>query len=471
MVALGISLGVGSGAVGAFVAVALILGLAAAVYVARAIDPAWLLSAGIASDVFLARGAKLGVPVSPSRLLLAAGSLALLARATEGWRRPLPLRPRGIHWLLLAVVLWAAGSGLVSGSFSDHNAIWALVDSLGAAPFWMFFIAPLAFGSEAQRRILLGTLVALGGYLGLTALFETLHLNALVWPKYILDPRYGSHGDRARGPFVEAIANGLGLYACGVAAAMGLAVWRRPWARRACAVVVGLCAAGCLFTLTREIWIGAAAGTLLALAGFAELRRFLAPALVTGLVLVLVSLAAIPGFSSSLTGRTHDDSSIWVRKNVARAAVNMVNARPLLGFGWNNFQKDSLGYFRQADTYPLKGIGVPVHNVFLLRAAELGLVGVTLWALALLISVGAAIFDSGGPPELRMWRIGLLAIFVEVLVVANFGPSTYPFPTLLLWTWAGLVGSPLTRPEPAPVKADAEERPGRRRPLAVASQI
>ncbi|HEY7631760.1 MAG TPA: O-antigen ligase family protein [Thermoleophilaceae bacterium] len=439
--------------VGAFLAVALILGLGGAVYVARAIDPAWLLSAGIAADVFLARGSKLGIPISPSRLLLAAGSVALLARATEGGKRPLELKLRPIHWLLVGVVAWAVVSGLVSGSFRDHNAIWALADNLGAIPFWMFLIAPLAFATESQRRILLGTLIVLGGYLGVTALFETLHLNALVWPKYILDPRYGSHGDRARGPFVEAIANGLGLYACGVAAAIGMSVWRHPWVRRGCALVIGLCAAGCLFTLTREIWIGAAAGTLLALAGFAELRRYLLPAVAVGAVITLVSLAAIPGFSSSLSGRTHDDSSVWVRKNVARAAINMVNARPLLGFGWNNFQKDSLDYFRQADTYPLKGIGVPVHNVFLLTAVELGLVGATLWALALFLAVGAAIFDSGGPPELRPWRIGLLALFVEVLAVANFGPSTYPFPTLLLWTWAGLVGSRLTRPEPAPEPA------------------
>jgi O-antigen ligase len=455
MVVLGISLGLGSGAVGAFVAVALILGLAAAVYVARVVDPAWILSAGIAADVFAARGSKLGIPVGPSRLLLAAGSLALLARATDGWKRPLSLKLRPLHWLLIVVVAWAVVSGILSGSFSNHDSIWELVDRLGAAPFWMFFIAPLAFGTEEQRRILLGTLVVLGGYLGLTALFETLHLNALVWPKYILDPAYGSHGDRARGPFVEAIANGLGLYACGVAAAMGLAVWRRPWVRRGCALVLGLCAAGCLFTLTREIWIGAAAGTLLALAGFHELRRYLAPALVTGLLITLLSLALIPGFSSSLSGRAHDQSPIWVRKNVARAAVNMIDARPLLGFGWNNFEKDSLPYFRQANSYPLDGLGVPVHNVFLLTAVELGLVGGALWALALFLSVGAAIFSSGGPPELRVWRIGLLAIFVELLVVANFGPSTYPFPTLLLWTWAGLVGSPLTLPETAPA-AEAE---------------
>ena len=107
MVVLGISLGLGSGVVGAFVAVALILGLAAAVYVARAVDPAWILSLGIAAVVFAARGSKLGVPVGPSRLLLAAGSLALIARATDGFSKPFPLKPRPIHWLLVVVVAWS----------------------------------------------------------------------------------------------------------------------------------------------------------------------------------------------------------------------------------------------------------------------------------------------------------------------------------------------------------------------------
>jgi putative inorganic carbon (hco3(-)) transporter len=434
---------------GIAVDLALIAALAAAVYVARFLDPAWLLSAGIAADVFAARGAKLGVPVSPSRVLLAAGSLVIIARATSGGRREFPLRARPIHMLLAAVLLWALGSALISGSFSSTVALWDYVDRLGVAPFWMFFIAPLAFGTEHQRRILLCTLVILGGYLGFTALFETLHLNALVWPKYILDPHYGSHGDRARGPFVEAIANGAALFMCGVAAAMGLAVWRRPAVRRACALVLGLCATGCLFTLTREVWLGAVLGAVLALGGFAELRRYLIPTLAAGAVVTLLALAVVPGFAGSFHSRTHDDSSLWARSDTARAAINMINARPLTGFGWEKFEVASVGYFRQADTHPLTGVGLPVHNVFLLTAAELGLVGATLWALALLLAVGAAAFDTGGPPELRLWRIGLVAAAAQVLVVANFAPSTYPFPTLLLWTWAGLVGSPLTRPLPA----------------------
>jgi O-antigen ligase len=236
---------------------------------------------------------------------------------------------------------------------------------------------------------------------------------------------------------------------CGVAAAMALSVWKRPAVRRACAAVVGLCAVGCLFTLTREVWLGAVLGALLALGGFAELRRYLVPALASGAVITILALALVPGFAGSFHSRTHDNSSLWARSDVARAAVNMINTRPLLGFGWGEFQTASVPYFRQAETHPLTGVGLPVHNVFLLTAAELGLVGATLWALSLFLAIGAAALDSGGPPELRLWRIGLVAATAQVLVVANFAPSTYPFPTLLLWTWAGLVGSPLTRPLPA----------------------
>ena len=90
----------------------------------------------------------------------------------------------------------------------------------------MFAIAPLAFRTEAQRKIFLGVLVALGGYLGLTALFETVGPHALVFPRYITNPELGYHVGRARGPFLEAEANGIALFICGIAAAVAASTWR-----------------------------------------------------------------------------------------------------------------------------------------------------------------------------------------------------------------------------------------------------
>jgi O-antigen ligase len=353
-VALAVSLHVPSGTTGLIVTALALAGLVAACYIARFLDPAWLLSAGIATEVFVGSGGKLGLPISPSRLLILAGSIAVLMRAP----RPLPLRPQPLHVLLLAVSVWAIGSAFFSGTLSEHGTTYELLDRLGIVPFWLFFLAPLAFATETQRRILLGTMIVLGGYLALTAVFETLKLWKLVWPRYILDPTYGSHGDRARGPFVESITNGMGLFACGVAATMGVAVWReRVNVRRACAAVAALCLAGCLFTLTREVWLGTAIAALVTLAAFAEVRRFLLPAVVAGALMTLLALATVPGFAASFQSRTHDESSLWVRKNVAHAALNMIDARPLLGFGWNNFVKESPPYFRAASDYPDRGPG------------------------------------------------------------------------------------------------------------------
>ena len=52
-------------------------------------------------------------------------------------------------------------------------------------------------------------LVAVGAYLGITAFLQEVNLDQLVFPAYITDPSVGIHADRARGPFVEAAANGL----------------------------------------------------------------------------------------------------------------------------------------------------------------------------------------------------------------------------------------------------------------------
>jgi hypothetical protein len=43
-----------------------------------------------------------------------------------------------------------------------------------------------------------------------------------------------------------------------------------------------------------------------------------------------------------------------------------------------------------------------------------------------------------GPPEGELWRIGLLAVAVDWLIVANFTPLGYDFPNHLIWMWCGV---------------------------------
>src|SRR5436190_14005533 len=119
-----------------------------------------------------------------------------------------------IHWVRLAAALYAVGSAMWAGTLGQHDPLFALLDRLGLISSLLFLVAPVAFRTDRQRSHLLVGLVVIGAYLGITALLEEVDLNQLIVPDYITDPTVGIHFNRARGPFVEAAANGLALYGC-----------------------------------------------------------------------------------------------------------------------------------------------------------------------------------------------------------------------------------------------------------------
>ncbi len=250
-----------------FLAILGILGLASFAYLAWNIDPAWTLTGSIVLSVFGSYWGQLGplgyFPVTPDRLLLVAGTAALLLRA-PGARDRGAMRIEPVHWLLAATLAFAVVSGLASETLFSNSGFFRLFDRFGIAPFLMFTIAPVAFPTERHRRIFLAALVALGGYLGLTALFEAAGPHGLVFPRYIVNPDLGFHLGRARGPFLEAEANGIALFVCGTAAVVAAITWRgRPLIKALCCLVAGLALAGCLFTLSRGVWLGAAVASRL----------------------------------------------------------------------------------------------------------------------------------------------------------------------------------------------------------------
>jgi putative inorganic carbon (hco3(-)) transporter len=404
------------------------------------VEPAYTLSAAIFLTPFAGNWPQLGVPgpLSPDRLLLAGGIVTLLLRAPRVAGRP-RLQITGTHWLLTLAATYALGSALVAGTLTDREALFKIVDAFGIMPFLLFLVAPLAFATPRQRQVLLVTFVALAAYLGLTTLFETAKLDALVFPKYILDTSYGIHVGRGRGPFVDAVANGLALYTCAVACAIAAASWRARSARVLALAIGLLCIVGTFLSLERSVWIGVVFGTIVALLATRGLRRYLVPVVVAVTLAVAASLILIPGLSHNAQQRANNSSTVWDRKNLARAATNMVEAKPLLGFGWNRFTSDSRDYFQQAFDYPLTATKAGIHNTPLTYAVDLGLVGATLWLLGVLFGVGTAL-ATRVPPELVPWRSGLLAIAMTSLVVVNSVPPT-AWLNRSLWLFAGVVYS------------------------------
>jgi putative inorganic carbon (hco3(-)) transporter len=442
VVAAGAALSADTGRSEPFVVGAGLAAGAAIVYIALASDPAWPLSLGLAAAVFSGNSEHMGLPIGPDRLLIGAGLVAVVLRrwsaAADGERiEPLEITP--VHWVMLAAGLWAIGSAYWAGTLTNTDGLFPLLDKFGLVPFAMFLAAPLVFRTEQQRRILLGTLVVTGAYLGLTAVFEKLGPGALVFPKYIDDPSVGIHFGRARGPFVEAVANGLALAGCGAAALMASRVWRGT-VRLACYAVALLCVLGMLLTLTRGVWVAGVAAAVVTGLLVPELRRWLVPGIAMAAVIVAGALLLVPGLSDQVSARRSEKGPIWVRENTNRAALNMVDERPITGFGWARFGEESPPYFEQAASRPLNGVGEGVHNVLLSNAVELGLVGTALWLAGWLLGIGGALLRRP-PPALRIWRIGLGAYVIAWVVVAAVGPLPYAFPTLLIWTWAGVLSS------------------------------
>jgi putative inorganic carbon (hco3(-)) transporter len=426
-------------AAAAFTAIAVLAALPSLAYIAVYTEPIWLLSIGIVLASMSGNWKHLGLPgsIAPDRLVLGAALLAVGIRALRSAER-VTFRPRAVHVVLGLAIAYAVASAIAAGTIGERAAIFRLVDRFGIVPFACFLVGPLLFRGARQREVLLRVVVAFGGYLGLTALFETVGPKALVFPKYILNPTIGSHADRARGPFIEAVSNGFALYACLVAAVIALVTWKGRWARAGAGAVAGLCSLGLVLSLTRSVWLGAVAASVIVLVAARETRRFAVPAVVAGALFVGSALALIPGLSARASSRADNQQTVWDRKNLNRAALNMIQAKPLFGFGWERFEADNPEHFRQADNYPLtRTNNVELHNVFLSNTTELGLVGTSLWALALLLGVGGAI-AMRGPPELRPWRVGLAAIAICWVVIDNF---VYPgaFAPLLLWVWAGVV--------------------------------
>jgi putative inorganic carbon (hco3(-)) transporter len=426
-----------SGPAAAFQIAAVGAAAIAAIVLLPHVEPAVPICAGLAASMFSGKWDQLSIPFGLDRPLLLYGVAAVALSTLPDARERRRLRPHGLHWLLAAVALYAIGSALLAGTLTEREPLFALLDKFGLVGFLLFAVAPVAFATERQRRMLLGTLVAIGTYLGLTALAEQLDATALVFPRYINDPHVGIHYGRARGPFAEAGANGLVLYSCLVAAAIAAAGARRSGVRGLCLGVAALCGVGLLLTLTRQIWLAAVVSTALTLAAAAPLRRWLVPVAAIGLIGVLGAFALVPGLRDVADQRASEQRPVWDRLNSDRAALAMVDARPLAGFGWYRFQTASPPYYQQAATYPLTTVAQP-HNVFLGYLAELGLLGTAAWALALAIAVLRPLAGRA-PPALEPWRIGLLAIGVNWLVVANFTPLGYALPNHLLWLWAGIV--------------------------------
>lgn len=394
-----------------------------------------LLTLGVAAQFMSGSSHLYGLPLSPDRVLIAAGMLAFVVHPDA--RRAL-WRPTFLHLSMAAVLAWCLGSMLWFGTLTDPVAVFALVDSVGVVPFVLFLLAPVVFATAARRHVWLRTLTLLGLYLGAVSTLEGLHLYALVLPPGIVDPSH-PHFGRALGPSLQVASNGLALMACMCPAGL-YAARKRGWRRLLGATALVLCVAGAFFTLTRSIWLATILGGLVVFLRERRLRRGLFVAAGAGALVLVAVLLTVPSVAASATERAETSRSVYDRLNANAAAVRVVLERPLSGVGLQRFHEVEADWVWQDPDYPITNMGIDVHNVVLGHAAELGLPGLTLWLLVVVLAVGAA---WAGPArrsgDLHGLRTAALAYGAAWATVAMLVPIKYALPTSVLWVGLGIV--------------------------------
>jgi O-antigen ligase len=224
----------------------------------------------------------------------------------------------------------------------------------------------------------------------------------------------------------------------------------RQWYIKTAAKIAGLfliqaaLLLGLLLTFSRSAWVGFAAACLITLVviwlrkvkwGIALWIKWSAALLIiSGVVFAIIPSPFVGRGSAS--GRL-EELSTTMRQNQYQDAWALIKMEPLRGVGYGNMVAaiyDKLEIGRFADKYQ------PVHNIFILSAVELGIVGglVFLAFCWLIIRTGIQHALSGSDP----WRIMVLPLFVCLLVVGLFDHYLWTLqPGVMLW-WlvVGLAG-------------------------------
>jgi O-antigen ligase len=281
-----------------------------------------------------------------------------------------------------------------------------------AVPFALYFALRCSVLEKKDLRPAFWIMMAMGVYLGVTAVLEIAKMSSLVFPKSINDPTLGIHFGRARGPMLQSVRLGVCLLVCliiGIVYTICLNPWKRSrWA--VAAIVVPVLSVAIGLTYTRSIWMGliAVVGILIVLCLKGQLRRGLviggALAGIFGGLILGPNLVAFKREYSAAETR----ESTYMRAAFAYVSFEMIKDRPVAGFGFNQFNIANRTYLSDRSTnIRVESIrGYVHHNSFLSLLVDLGIIGFSLFSFMMIGFVRES---------WRLWRSDVAPDYIRAL--------------------------------------------------------
>lgn len=347
------------------------------------------------------------------------------------------LRLYSATWPLLGLLLLGF-YGALSQPYDPQ--VWSVFAAKYAVPFVCFHIAGIVFANETSRRELDIFLIAVLIYLSVTSIFFLLDLRSFIFPSFITDEGIGIHADRARGPFLQAVANGLCLNLLGLIALDAFRRRKLPAAFGALlffAVPIAI-----LATKTRAVWISAflSVTALVLFASTPRVRKVALGLCIAGAV-AAGTLLVYRVNGDSFGERLSDRSPVDFRTEMYRAGWQMFTEKPLLGWGndWNiqpEVEKHVSSFRPEYYVF---------HNTFLELAVQSGVLGLSLYAWLMICLLRLRRSDPenvrDGPfvtPHFRvLWPLLLLVYLLNASAVV----MNYQFVNAVMFTIAGILAA------------------------------
>jgi putative inorganic carbon (hco3(-)) transporter len=346
------------------------------------------------------------------------------------------LRLQPASWPMIGLTLLSVAS--VAGQRFD-NQTWSLLTAKFIAPFALFHLATFVFRRERYLRHFEMFSLLLLAYLSFTAIAFLVGARSLIFPRFILDESLGYHVDRARGPLLQAVANGVSLNLLGL---LALHAYLRARIRGIKAVILLFSLpVAILATMTRAVWSSfvVSVGFLIFRSAHQSLRRICIAVGIMGVLGLLISVS-LSGQRRAIQDRLEESGPVDFREAVYAAGWQMFLEKPITGWGVNQMPAELARHvvgYKEKELYP--------HNTYLELLVEHGVIGLSLygWLMWEILKLGWGRIPSGERNGFlnqgfhAMWPILLGVYFVNASVVV----MNYQFVNGLLFTMAGMLAA------------------------------
>jgi len=356
----------------------------------------------------------------------------------RSWTMRIPVRVVGPVILPLSCLLALALYDAFSQPYDPET--WGVLAAKWLVPLGLYVLAGHIFEDvRSRRQFEIFSLLVLA-YLCVIAILFLIGATDFIFPRYILDEGLGIHADRARGPFLQAVANGLALNMLGLLAMDSFRRHRLP--KVPAILLLAALPLAIVATKTRAVWLSFA-GSILWLMFFSPSRclRRTCSCLVLAGGLGVAALFSFGDSHMSLKERLEASGPVTFRMAVYQAGWEMFQKKPISGWGSLAMQAElssRITDFHQEEFY--------FHNTYLEILVQYGLIGLALyvWVIIDLFRLGRRRPGTHLPTDRfldgqfrSLWPL-IVAVY---LLNASFVVMNYQFVNGILLTLAGMLAA------------------------------